>query len=195
MQALLILAAEHRLLRRLLSCLETLVDLARRTDRLDGEATHEALALLESFADGSHQDKEELHLFPRLASRVSRADARRLARLCRDHEAERRSFRSMRLNLEGACYAEPLCLDGFVFHARAYIALQRKHMAKENLHLLPLAERVLGEADDARLVHDFRQVDERSGLGDAPARVARLCRRLSVDPRREPTPFELHPYG
>jgi hemerythrin-like domain-containing protein len=184
MQAIKILTEEHRLLSKVLTCLERLLQDAARSDRLDGDSALRILQFLERFADGSHQDKEEEVLFPLLLRRAPRDTRRIVQALLAEHEKERRLFAELRGNLEGAAYGEPLCLDTFVVLAQKYVAIQRKHAAWEDERLLPLAEELLDEHDDSRMLAGFRRIEALQpggGSREAAACIEKLCEPLGME--------------
>ena len=114
------LAEEHRAIAFVLASLEQLLQETLNTDSLDVEAAVEILEYLERVADGSHQDKEEQVLFPKLLERTSAGARRSVAQLLRDHVHGRRVLEELRANLEGAAYGDALSRDSFVFHGHAY---------------------------------------------------------------------------
>jgi len=184
-----ILADEHRLLTGMLFCLELLTERAAEEDRLDGEAAQELLVLFDRFADGAHQDKEELLLFPVLLVRAPSDTVAELRGLAQAHARERALLEAMHGHLEGACYQDPIQLDAFVAGARAYVRLQRAHIREENRLLLPLACRLLEAEDDRRMLAEFRSIDAIVAPLAVEERVLGLCRRLGVAlATGEPTP-------
>lgn len=155
MQTTEILAEEHRWIRRMVDCLEELVERSKAHGRLDYGLASELLDLFESFADGLHQEKEETHLFPHLLRRANAAEADYIRRLLEEHVHERSCMLGMRSNLLGAIHGEPLCLREFARLAESYVELHRKHMANENAIVLPMAERILTASDDVEIVEGF----------------------------------------
>ncbi len=172
MRAIRILHDEHRALREVLEALELVLDDQRVDDRLDGELALEALEWFERFADGLHQDREELGLFPRLLARAPRRTRRILDELMRWHAHERTRLAEMRARIEGAAYGEAWSRDAFTVAARAYIEVQRAHADLEDARLLPLARCVLEPGDDELVLAEY-------------ARLERLHLRVG-----EPTPVE-----
>jgi hemerythrin-like domain-containing protein len=161
MRSIAILAEEHRAIACVLNCLERLLRATVRTDALDGEAAVEILEYLERFADGSHQDKEELVLFPQLLARTTAAVRRSVAELLAQHEAERRALEELRARLEGAAYGDALSRDTFVGLAGAYVRTLREHARWEDEFLLPLAQKCLDARDDAGMLAGYCAIEER----------------------------------
>ena len=184
-----ILAREHELVRLLLRCLGALSAEARIVGSLDRSAATSALALLETFVDWAHQDKEELHLFPHMLAHATPAEAEHLACVFADHAAERRRLVGMYANMQGACQGRECDVERFVSHALAYVRLQHRHVDEEERYVLPLAGSMLTREDDERIVGGFAKIDARAGgVDDLAERVEALCRRCGVGvPDGEPS--------
>ena len=181
MKSIEILSLEHDIVRRLLKCLGALACEARVLDSIDGEAATSLLSLLERFVDWSHQDKEELHLFPHMLAHVTPAEAERLGGVFDDHNRERRRLIGMCLHLEGAIKGESASVGRFVTNALIYTRLQQRHVDEEDGYVLPLADTVLTREDDQRILLGFRQIDRRlGGVEDVREEVNALCRRFDV---------------
>jgi len=196
MKSIEIIATEHRVVWRLLECLKAFVDRSRADGELNQKTAAELLHLFEWFVEGSHQDKEERHLFPRLIKGATPTEARRLARLFQDHANERRRLIGMRLQVEGALQGNMSSLDRFAAHAQSYLRLQRGHMIEEDLFVLPLAESVLSPEDDREIVQGYKDIDARSGhLGDVGESIASLGEHFGIGPVDEDVPLHLLSWG
>jgi len=183
-----ILGEEHRWIRDMLECLSRVIQISIESEKVDIAAA-ELLSLFESFADGSHQLKEERVLFPRLMQRASAREDDLLHELHLDHGRDRHLMRSMQSNLLGAVHGEPLCLREFVGQASSYVRLHERHMRHENEALFPLAERLLTQGDDLDIVEGFTQLDAqgRTRPEGIRRRIDALCERLGV-PASDCTP-------
>jgi hemerythrin-like domain-containing protein len=178
MQSTETLRREHGWIRQLLDCLEELAHRAESRGQLDAIASSDLLSLFETFVDQGHQEKEERFLFRAL---LDKADAPRSAyvrRLFKDHKEERHDLESLRLLMLGAVHAEPQCLREFVHRARAFAVSQRRHLAHEEVVLLPMAEQRLGPLDDRRICEGFQLVALAGP--EIRERVESLCRRLGL---------------
>ncbi len=178
-----VLREEHRWIQRMLACLERLSDESERRGRLDGNAA-ELMALFTHFADGLHQDREEVCLFPRLLARArSLAERSDISRLCGQHEEERRAMGRMNGELLGAIFGETRSLRDFQREARLYVDLQRGHLLHENQALLPLAESLLTREDDETVMQGFVSLEHERAVKLKPIfeRIRALCSRLGVD--------------
>ena len=180
MRATEILAEEHRELFRVLDCFESLVERVERRG-LEAALARDLLDFLERHVDGCHQDKEEKILFPKLMERTPAEMGAFLRALQGIHENERALLGEVRQHLEGAARGDARSLDRFVDSGRLYVSLQREHADREDRMLLPLADEVLGQADDAEMILGFRRIEqdlfgEQGGhMVDA---VDALCARL-----------------
>lgn len=181
MKAVEILAEEHRDIAFVLACLEQLVQSCVRADALDGEASLEILEYLEQVADGSHQDKEERVVFPRLLACTRCELHASIEGLLGDHERERDELERLRASLEGAAYGDPFSRDCFVLEAREYVSKLLAHARWEDRFLWPLVEQHLGEAEDAEMLVDYRALEQGRFGGsqrDAAGLLARVLRRF-----------------
>jgi len=181
MKAIAALKREHRLVKQLLRCLGALTVEARVTGVLDRQAARALLRMFERFVDWSHQDKEELHLFPHMLARATSEEAERLARVFDEHAQERRRLVAMYLHLDGAASGKAASVDRFIANSLLYQRLQMKHVEAEDAFVLPLAEAILTESDDRQILKGFRVIDERLGARPEPeAELAVLCRRFGL---------------
>jgi len=179
-----VLREEHRWILRMLACLERVGADSEQRGHLDAESAAELMALFTHFADGLHQDREERCLFPRLLTRARDvAERSDIARLCGEHEEERRAMSRMNGELLGAIFGETRSLLDFQREARRYVQLQRGHILHENQVLLPLAELLLTCEDDETVMQGFVRLEH-----DGPVklkgifeRIGALCSRLGVD--------------
>ena len=182
MKAVEVLRTEHVLVKRLLRCLGALTAEGEIIGSLDEEAATGLLSLFERFVDWSHQDKEELHLFPHMLARATPQEAERLSAVVADHAQERRRLTAMYLHMDGACRGLPTSVDRFVTNSLMYQRIQHKHVEAEEDYVLPLAEVILTDTDDQRILRGFLEIDQRLGGFVAPEReVAVICRRFGIE--------------
>lgn len=171
-----ILMHEHRLIERVLDCLERLADAARSPAGLDAAAARDALAFLREFADACHHGKEEDQLFPVLESRGLSAEAGPTAVMRHEHRLGRALIGRM-----SAAVDDPAA-DGaaaaFAGAADEYVALLREHIRKEDHCLFPLADRALGPADEAALLERFERAEREAPGPDALARYTPVAEDL-----------------
>jgi hemerythrin-like domain-containing protein len=161
-----ILSNEHRVIERVLSCLEAIVRQARSTGRLDLSSAKEVVAFLRNFADRCHHGKEEDYLFPALEAKGFPRDGGPTGVMLYEHEQGRAHLRGMEENSEAAAMGDAAALKRFADHAEGYVALLREHIYKEDNVLFRLADQTLTEDDQQRLLAAFCQVEaEEMGVG------------------------------
>jgi hemerythrin-like domain-containing protein len=159
-----VLSAEHRVIEQVLDCLETIASSARDLGLLDARLASEALTFLIEFADRMHHGKEELHLFPLMASRGIPRNVGPIAVMLNEHDIGRAEIAKMRTAIQGASTSRE-SVSEFIAAAFAYVELLREHIAKEDSVLFPMAESVLRDDDRAQALAAFERV-ERDSLGD-----------------------------
>jgi branched-chain amino acid transport system ATP-binding protein len=183
MRATAILKEEHSVLRRVLRCLEVLVEGIQREGSLDEEAAMGVVEFLEQFTDGCHQAKEE-SLMQRAIGCAADADAREgMARYLRVHREEHTLLQAIRTTLERALGGDSWGFDLFVHRARDYVKLQRRHAEDEDRELFPLLDQLLEGQDEGGLIAGLERIDARyRGRSETtPDRIAEgLCTRVGL---------------
>ena len=163
MQATDDLKHEHRVIELVLTGLGRVAERARTAQVFEQSPAERALEILRNFADKCHHGKEERHLFPLLEERgVPRQGP--IGVMLHEHEQGRAHIRAMlQASTDAAGNAESLRL--FAEHATQYTALLRQHIQKEDNVLFRMAEQVLTQEDDRRLVEGFEAI-EREEIGE-----------------------------
>ena len=177
-----VLETEHRWIRHMLQGLEHVIRHVRTNHRFDGAAAFELLGLFESFADGSHQEKEERHLFPRLLTRADPHETNKIRGLLGEHADERRRMLQLRSSLTSAYYGDESALREFVRVATSYVALHKEHMAAEHAVVFPMAERLLTADDEREVLTGFESSN--GGSRQSPVvfeRIADVCQELGME--------------
>ncbi|MBI5432700.1 MAG: hemerythrin domain-containing protein [Planctomycetes bacterium] len=167
MRSIEIIREEHRVLRGVLDCFESVLDCASRDSGPNMEISGEVLGWFERFADGVHQNKEELGLFPRMiaaAPEISRAVLKELMWL---HAEERCRLVALRVGFASARGTEAWERGRFLAAARAYVEFQRHHALLEDEVILPRACEVLDQAVDDEILRTYAQI-ELDALGPNP---------------------------
>jgi hemerythrin-like domain-containing protein len=168
-----ILRDEHRVILRVLLCLETLAE------RPAGDAGAEGLwagviRWLRDFADHNHHAKEENGLFPAMIKAGVPGRGGPIEIMLREHEDGRALLRAMEAGGPGERAAA----------ARRYVALLRDHIAKENDVVFPLADSALDERDHAELSRQFAgaeiELGEAASLIRAEESAARFAAALEA---------------
>lgn len=158
-----ILSDEHRIIEKVLLCVEKLARDAQEKSVLDAEGAAMALRFITNYADHWHHQKEEGCLFPVLETRGMPSYEGPVAVMLQEHEIGRGHVKGMRAAVEQA--RSPAAGEGgtgaakaaaaFAVDARGYVSLLRDHIAKEDQVLYPMAMQMLSSNDCAELCQQF----------------------------------------
>ena len=129
-----ILSDEHRVIERVLAALEGL------TQRpVAGDNWRKALDFFRCFADQCHHFKEEKVLFPALEAHGIPREGGPIGVMLLEHEEGRAHVRAMAAAVEQLESSDVEVTETLLNHARAYFALLREHIQKEEDILLNCA--------------------------------------------------------
>jgi hemerythrin-like domain-containing protein len=166
MQATQILMDEHRVIERVIGSLE-----AASGDLAQGGAVRpgfflDAADFIKGFADGCHHKKEEGVLFTAMARAGMPVQAGPIAVMLAEHEQGRAYTRGMRQAAERLQAGDDSARTEVARYARAYAALLRQHINKEDCVLFPMADQVIPVAAQPQVAEDFARVEhEETGEG------------------------------
>ena len=164
-----VLDADHRVIERVLSALE-IAD----AGAVDKAFFEDVVAFVEKFADGSHHQREEEHLFPALERAGIQRTMGPIGVMLEEHEAARRHVQTLR-HLLASGTVDQLCVAG-----RAYAELMRGHIMKEDGVLFPMARSVLSPSAQRALHEGFASLEDADDKRRPFAQMAdRLWRRAS----------------
>jgi hemerythrin-like domain-containing protein len=169
------LRAEHAVIREVLRSMTRALDGGGSFD--DESFWRDTLTFLQTFADGSHQQKEESVLFPRLEMRGVARVAGPIGVMLAEHDQLRALLRTMAALLSDVD-AHVGSRELFERTAREYCELLALHMAREDGVLFPLAERVLSAEDMHDVLQRFRLLERGSGDPHARGRLFALADRI-----------------
>lgn len=163
---------EHRVIEKMLDVVEVAAERLEAGGEVDPEVFAQAAEFFRSFADRCHHGKEERHLFAKLVEKGLSRDSGPIAVMLAEHDQGRAHVRAMaeaadRLK-EGdpATASDQSAVVDLTAHAQGYVELLRAHIQKEDRILFPLADRVLGEAEQEALAKTFDRVEaEEMGEG------------------------------
>lgn len=179
-----ILMREHRVIERVLLCLDRMATRAREQGDLDLDDARSVIAFLQEFADQCHHGKEEQRLFPTLEHCGLPRDAGPTAVMRAEHEMGREHVRGMDAAVVDAAASAGPARDRFVAHAFDFVLLLREHIAKEDQVLFPMADRMLDAGTQKQLLAEFaamEQHDVAAGTHERFLSLAdRLCERYGV---------------
>lgn len=118
------------------------------------------LEFLKVFVDRCHHAKEEEFLFPELERAGVPREGGPIGVMLSEHEEGREFIRGMGEAAAGLGRGDRGAAQRFVLNARGYTDLLLSHIEKEDEVLFPMADRMLDEAADRRLVEEFGKVEE-----------------------------------
>lgn len=180
-----ILSSEHRIIEQVMDCVEKIAEQAEQSDQLDRQSAGEAIDFLRNFADRCHHGKEEAHFFPAMEARGFPRDSGPTGVMLYEHELGRRRVAEMGKALEAVGAGSESAAKQFAEHARAFIALLRNHIEKEDHCLFNMANQVFTEVEQKQLLDAFAKTEsEKMGQGthEAYLRIAdQLADRYGVE--------------
>lgn len=186
-----ILSDEHRVIERVLDCLEKMAEQAEGSGQVDVDSAEQAIDFFRNFADRCHHGKEEVHFFPAMEARGFPRDGGPTGVMLQEHEVGRQRVAGMRDALAAAKGGDRDAPRQFSSHARAYIAMLRNHIDKEDHCLFPMANHALTEADQRQLLDAFVQTEAvhiGAGVHERYLRLANgLVERFRIAPSEVPT--------
>lgn len=158
-----ILSDEHRVIERVLDALQRLT--AVPVNPLL-EQWRKALDFFRHFADQCHHFKEEKVLFPALEEHGIPREGGPIGMMLAEHEEGRGHVRSMIDAVEQVAKGNGAASTTLLDHARAYVTLLREHIQKEDDILFRMAEEVIPEEEQRRILKDFENHEaEEMGAG------------------------------
>lgn len=158
-----ILSDEHRVIERVLDALQRLT--AVPVNPLL-EQWRKALDFFRHFADQCHHFKEEKVLFPALEEHGIPREGGPIGMMLAEHEEGRGHVRSMIDAVEQVAQGNGAASTTLLNHARAYVTLLREHIQKEDDILFRMADEVIPEEEQRRILKDFENHEaEEMGAG------------------------------
>lgn len=154
-----VLMQEHRVIELVLDCLDRMADNCAAGHSLDVEAATQAIDFFRVFADQCHHGKEEDLLFPLMESKGFPRQGGPTGVMLHEHELGRRRVRAMEDAVKEFSLGDIAGKIVFVEHARAFSALLREHIQKEDHCLFNMADQALSPADQEDLSRLFDQVE------------------------------------
>jgi hypothetical protein len=129
------------------------------------------------YVDQCHNQKEELHLFPRLEEKGMPRQAGPLGVMLQEHERAQEML--SRLLPLGSAFAagDRAALQDLRTAFGDYAALCKDHFWKENDILYPMALKMLGDAEAAEVVKGIEEVEAALGAGTR-ARYYRMAQEI-----------------
>lgn len=179
MKATEILVAEHRIIERVLECLDRMAAEAASGAALDVQSAQDAIEFLRTFADRCHHSKEEQHLFETLRTKGWSRDAGPVAVMLLEHEEGRTLIRRMDAACQAVQAGDTRAGLEFGAAARSYVDLLRAHIHKENVILFPAADRALSAAEQDALLAAFEETERRDIGSETHEHMLAVARELT----------------
>ncbi len=175
-----VLMKEHRMIERVLSCLETMALISDRTGGLESADARKAIEFFRGFADGCHHGKEEKLLFDLLEKRGFPSHEGPTAQMTSEHQEGRDLVRSLETAVDEFERGEKGALDQFSDAARRYVSLLRSHIQKEDQCLFPMAFQALSVDDLNWLQREFQSHDVEDAKRQEHTRFERISDELAA---------------
>jgi len=144
---------EHRVIEKVLDALERMAD----SQSVDKNFLKDAIDFLRNFADGCHHAKEEDVLFPALESAGIPRDGGPIGCMLDEHVQGRHLIGIMADDTDAAHQGNVEPTERVIAAARAYVALLRQHIDKEDNVLFVMAQQVLNPQQQAQVLARFQQ--------------------------------------
>ena len=166
------LEADHRVIDKVLSALE-----ATTPENTDLGFFRSVIDFVEQFADGCHHEKEEAHLFPALVSAGILNEMGPIGVMLQEHQ-QGRAHRGRLADLLATGDLEALCAEG-----RAYAALMREHIMKEEQALFMMGRTMLPPSGHELVAQAFDSIESAAAMRERHELLAdALCEQVGAVP-------------
>ncbi len=145
---------DHRIIEKVLAVLERLME---GSVGASFETWRKAVDFIRNFADRCHHLKEEKIFFPALEERGIARDGGPIGMMLMEHEEGRGYVRLMAAALVLAEEDPKAAEASLVDNARAYLRLLRQHIRKEEEVLFEMADEVLAQEEQNKLLCEFEE--------------------------------------
>ncbi len=176
-----VLKAEHRVILRVTTVLERLIQKSESGHQFDVVALGKCVQFLQLFADLCHHAKEEDLLFPMLEKCGMPRDHGPIGVMLAEHKIARELTRAMAQGLEAYTAGKAEGEAAVQLAGRQYIELLRQHIYKEDNILYPMGDRAMTDEDQATLCDQFCEVGCKSFGGKTADELAQMADELEVD--------------
>jgi hemerythrin-like domain-containing protein len=172
------LMQEHRVIERVLTALELAVEHLERGDKVDPDFFLDAADFIRGFADGCHHQKEEGVLFKAMAAAGMPTEEGPIAVMLSEHEQARVHTAMLASAAQRLRDGDATAVTSVIGAGRAYAALLREHIAKEDQVLFPMAGQVISATQLQNVERDFETVVEDEERGGVPQKYLALVEAL-----------------
>jgi len=171
-----VLEQEHKTIQKVVATMSMVADRLAGGHKVDASILRDISTFLHDFSENCHHAKEERFLFPLLEARGVPASGCPIAVLHHEHQ----KGAALLTQLDDATEifdTSGAAKDTLVLTLRTLVSLYVDHIWKEEYLLLPMANKVLSEDDQAMLCEHFESVDKHLGAG-MHQRLEQLSLRL-----------------
>jgi hemerythrin-like domain-containing protein len=183
MKATEILMQEHRVIERVLTALEAAANRAEAQEPIRPSFFADAADFIRNFADGCHHQKEEGVLFKAMEAAGMPADDGPIAVMLAEHEQGRLYTRDMADAAAKWAAGDAGARRATVTAARAYTALLREHILKEDSVLFPMAAHTIPHSRHASVSEDVERVERAEAETGAHRKYRTLAESLEAEVR------------
>jgi len=155
-----VLMTEHRAIERVLDVLEKMMDKFETEDKLEVKTLSDIVDFLRNFADGCHHAKEEKLLFPTLNAKGMPTNSGPVAVMLHEHDNGRRYIRGISGGIEKYQSDPAKAKKEIIENGRGYIDLLRQHIFKEDNILFPMADSLINEQEQKKMLEDFERTEK-----------------------------------
>lgn len=163
MEATDILYEEHRIIMKVLECLQEIVAETEENGKLNADPANQAIDFFRNFADGCHHAKEEDRLFIVMQESGVPREGGPIGVMLMEHDDGRRFVRGMAGAVVPASNGDEDAIEQFAENARDFIALLIAHIDKEDQVLFPMASQILDDKLAFNLLSDFKKIEAEAG--------------------------------
>lgn len=173
------LVEEHKLVMKMLDALRALAVTVDRAGKIAPEKFDYAVKFLREFLDTYHWGKEERVFFAMLQARgISRRD-RIVDVLLADHRQGREYISAIAAGLENYKNGQVRGITEAAEQIHKLGGLISKHVAKENTSLLPVAVKMLSDADYSAMSVKFENIAKETIGIDAVTRYEGIIEKIT----------------
>jgi hemerythrin-like domain-containing protein len=166
MKATEVLIEEHRVIKRVLACLEAAADRLEAGQDVRPEFFIDVAGFVKGYADGCHHAKEEGVLFPAMAEAGVLVESGPIGVMLMEHELGREYARSMREAARRLQAGDETARPDLIASSRKYASLLSGHIYKEDNVLFPMAGYAIPADRQEKIWEDFDYVEhEETGEG------------------------------
>jgi len=171
---------EHRIIEQVLAALELCATAVKKGDQVERSSIRDFVEFFRSFADKCHHGKEEDRLFEAMIQHGFPKDQGPIAVMLMEHAAGREHVGALEKIGAGDGPLTDEERRVLSSHARAFAALLRAHIQKEDKVLYPMAVRALPLSVLSGLEGDFEAFEKQVMGEGAHEKYHKLAHRLAA---------------